>query len=74
VITRDAYINNKMPPLDLVPIKYRHAPTESKGYWKDNWQGPIEVTELTWDWISSEATPVALPRIIPIGVATSVKL
>jgi hypothetical protein len=74
VITRDAYINNKLPPADLVPVKYRHAPTESKSYWKDGWKGPVEVTELDWTWMSPEATPVAVPKIIPIGIATEVKL
>jgi hypothetical protein len=52
-----------------VPLKYRHAPAETKGYWKDNWTGPVEVTELDWTWMSPEATPVAVPKIIPIGVA-----
>lgn len=74
VITRDAYINEKMPAKDLVPKKYRHAPTETKGYWKDNWQGPVEVDELDWEWLAEEATPIALPRVIPIGIAKEVKL
>jgi len=76
VITRDAYINNKLPPLDLVPIKYRHAPTESKTYWKDDWKGPVEIEEkeLDWNWMSKEATPVAVPKVIPIGIAKEVKL
>jgi hypothetical protein len=74
VITRDAYINNKLPALDLVPVKYRYAPTNEKTHWKKDWQGPVEVTELDWEWMSPEATPVPLPKVIPIGIAKSVKL
>lgn len=72
VITRDAYINMKMPALDLVPLKYRYEPTKEKDYWKDNWTGPTAVKELDWTWMSPEATPIALPKKIPISIAKKV--
>ncbi len=74
VITRDAYINMKKPALDLVPIKYRYEPTAIKTYWKDNWTGPIQVKNLNWDWMSPEATPIQLPKKIPISIAKTVVL
>ena len=74
VITRDAYINMKMPALDLVPVKYRYEPTSIKNYWKDSWSGPILVKELDWSWMSPEATPTALPKRIPITIAKKVIL
>ncbi len=74
VITRDAYINMKMPALDLVPIKYRYEPTAIKTYWKDNWTGPTQVKNLDWGWMSPEATPIQLPKKIPISIAKTVVL
>jgi hypothetical protein len=72
VITRDHYINNKQPALDLVPSKYRYQSAENKKYWKDGWSGPVEVMELDWSWDSPETTPQILPKVIPIGIAKSV--
>jgi hypothetical protein len=74
VITRDAYINMKMPALDLAPTKYRYEPTAMKSYWKDNWTEPVPVKELDWNWLSPEATPIQLPKIIPITFAKKVIL
>jgi hypothetical protein len=51
VITRDAYKNNKMPQLDLVPSRYQYRSMVGADfvYWKHNWQGPVEFTEFNWD-------------------------
>lgn len=66
VITRDAFKNMSLPMLDHVPVRYRYQPYEKKTYWKDSWSGPIQVKELDWGWLSEDAVPVNIPKVIPI--------
>lgn len=61
VITRDAYINNKLPQLDLVPKKYEYKPIgfgENTDYWKNNWTGPVAIQNFDW----TITDPDMLPR------------
>jgi hypothetical protein len=51
VITRDAYKNMSLPKLDTVPNKYQYRSMDGGhfNYWKDDWNGPIQMTEFDWD-------------------------
>ena len=53
VITRDYYKNMNKPALDKCPSRYQHQTPDQVGktYWKYNWKGPVEVTELDWTYI-----------------------
>lgn len=66
VITRDAYRNNSLPQLDIVPTKYQYRPMTGSTfhYWKSGWQGPVEFTEFDWT-LDSTMTPKN-KNIIPI--------
>jgi hypothetical protein len=47
VILRDAFINNKLKPLDITPDYYRLQDTK-KEYWKTNWTGPVDIDRLEY--------------------------
>lgn len=69
VITRDAYINNNLPKLDRVPVKYECLSNVDKGdynrpHWRDQWQGPVLISEFDWS-IEGDMRPRS-PTIIPI--------
>jgi len=51
VITRDIYINKKLPQLDLCPSKYHYQDPEKVGhdYWKKTFTKPVEVETLTFE-------------------------
>ena len=61
VITRDAYINNKLPQLDHCPVRYHYQDPDVVGnsYWKNNFTGPVLVDTL-------EFTPIenTKPKVI----------
>ena len=62
VITRDAYKNKGITPLDICPKRYHYNSIENlQGkHWKHNWEGPIEVTTLDWTYISSPVPIIKL--------------
>jgi hypothetical protein len=66
VITRDAYKNNNLPQLDIVPTRYQYRPMTGSTfqYWKEGWQGPVEFTEFDWT-LDSTMSPKN-KNIIPI--------
>jgi organic radical activating enzyme len=65
VITRDAYINNKMPKLDLVPQRYQYtAPDTVMPYWKETWTGPTPFSKFEYPWVSDMPRPVAQHQTI----------
>jgi hypothetical protein len=66
VIMRDAFVNNKLKPLDQVPEYYRPKTGEHIHHWKDNWTGPTEVKELEYKITDPEKMPVPIGKVIPI--------
>jgi hypothetical protein len=65
VITRDAYTNNRMPKLDLVPQRYRYAtPDAPMTYWKENWLGPVPFSKFEYEWVSDVPESVAQRQTI----------
>lgn len=50
VITRDAFINMKLPKLDIVPTKYQYRSMNIKfPHWKDDWTAPVPFKKFDWD-------------------------
>ena len=65
VITRDAYINNRMPKLDLVPQRYQYTtPDTPMTYWKQNWLGPVPFQKFEYEWVSD--VPESVPQYQPV--------
>jgi organic radical activating enzyme len=52
VITRDAYINNRIDKLDLPPTKYQYK--QNHNYWKHNWTGPVPFDTFKFEWCSDQ--------------------
>jgi organic radical activating enzyme len=50
VITRDAYINNRVDKLDLPPIKYQYG--QNITHWKHDWAGPVPFDTFNFEWCS----------------------
>lgn len=48
VILRDAFTNNKLKKLDLMPDHYKLKEKYENTYWKNNWTGPTEFTEFEY--------------------------
>ena len=66
VITRDAYINNQLPKLDLVPQRYQYmTPDTQIKYWKEDWTGSVPFSKFEYEWVSD--VPKALPQYQPIA-------
>lgn len=66
VITRDAYINNRMPKLDLVPRRYQYmTPDTPMTYWKQNWLEPVPFSKFEYEWVSD--IPESLSQYQPIA-------
>ena len=66
VITRDAYINNRMPKLDLVPQQYQYTtPDTPMTYWKQNWNGPVAFSKFEYEWVSD--VPESVPQYQPMA-------
>jgi hypothetical protein len=67
VITRDAYINMKLPMLDVMPSRYQYRSLSKDhfDYWKDNWQGPVPITEFNWSFAPVIETKSKIIPIIP---------
>ena len=59
VILRDAFTNNKLKQLDITPDYYR-LQDYKKDYWKTNWVGPVDVTELEYKFENSLKKPKKL--------------
>jgi hypothetical protein len=49
IIVRDAYKNKNMIRMDTVPLRYQYQGIREP-YWKDNWTGPKEIENLSWNW------------------------
>ena len=65
VITRDAYTNNRMPKLDLVPQRYQYiTPDMPMTYWKENWLGPVPFSKFDYEWVSD--VPGSVPQYQPM--------
>jgi len=65
VITRDAYTNNQMPKLDLVPQRYQYTtPDTPIEYWKENWTGPVPFSKFEYEWVCD--VPKSLTQYQPI--------
>ncbi len=60
VILRDAFTNNKMKRLDIVPDHYVLKEKFESNYWKKNWSGPIEISELEYKFESPAKKPKRL--------------
>jgi hypothetical protein len=56
VITRDAYINNHVQKLDIVPVKYQYG--QNITHWKHDWTGPRPFSKFEFEWPSDEPQPV----------------
>jgi MoaA/NifB/PqqE/SkfB family radical SAM enzyme len=48
VILRDAFTNNKLKKLDIVPEYYRLSEKTADMYWKTNWTGPVDIKQLEY--------------------------
>ena len=59
VILRDAFTNNKLKQLDVTPDYYR-LQDYKKDYWKTNWTGPVDITELEYQFENSTKQPKRL--------------
>jgi hypothetical protein len=59
VILRDAFTNNKLKQLDITPDYYR-LQDYKKEYWKTNWTGPTDITELEYQFENSTKKPKRL--------------
>jgi hypothetical protein len=57
VILRDAFTNNKLKRFDLTPDYYR-LQDYKKDYWKTNWTGPVDISELDYKFES----PIKKPK------------
>lgn len=70
VITRDAYVNNKMPQLDLCPEKYHFKDFRTAGndYWKKQFLQPIKVNDLEFvnDQIEKKAKVFYFAKTITV--------
>ena len=66
VITRDAYINEGLPQLDIAPEKYHYKIINDANptYWKTNWTGPITFSNL--DWFVTDIDVKFSKQIIPV--------
>lgn len=65
VITRDAYTNNRMPKLDLVPQRYQYmTPDAPMTYWKQNWLGPVSFSKFEYEWVSEVPESVSQRQTI----------
>lgn len=73
VITRDAYVNNKLPQLDYCPEKYHFQDFRTAGndYWKKNFNGPIKVDTLDFDFVNVNAFKEK-PKVIYFAKTISV--
>jgi hypothetical protein len=70
VITRDAYTNNRMPKLDLVPQRYQYMTSDTDmPYWKQNWTGPIPFSKFEYQWVSD--VPASVPQYRPIAFTST---
>jgi hypothetical protein len=48
VILRDAFTNNKLKKLDIVPEYYRLSEKTADMYWKTNWTGPVDIKRFEY--------------------------
>ena len=70
VITRDAYTNNRMPKLDLVPQRYQYMTSDTAiKYWKEDWTGPIPFSKFEYQWVSD--VPASVPQYRPIAFTST---
>lgn len=72
VILRDAFINNKLTPLDEVPEYYRPVTghelnTRENPHWKVNWSGPTPMSKLEYVITDPRKMPVAIKKVIPLA-------
>lgn len=61
VITRDAYINNSLPQLDLAPSKYHYRKIYHEfndRHWKHDWSGPTRFDSFDWTFHDHDLTPM----------------
>lgn len=73
IITRDAFVNMKLPMLDEVPEHYkvkqhRDFSLPENKFWRDGWEGPVEISEkdLEYKWIDEKRTPKPIRQQIEI--------
>jgi hypothetical protein len=57
---RDAFINNKLKRLDIVPDHYRLKDRYENNYWKKDWTGPVDISTLEYQFDSPTKKPKRL--------------
>ena len=66
VIMRDAFVNNKLKPLDEIPLHYRPKLGTEEHHWSEGWNGPVPINDVEYKIIDPKKMPMPIKKILPI--------